>query len=106
MQRVLKGKEKISKVRRSRQLPLTDGGSLISPFSQIFLPMDESVVPDMIDLIEKTFKKVPFKITRALPYIIEIVAEGVDKSAALAFFCAKFNIDPKNVISFGDGENE
>ncbi|BGP07949.1 hypothetical protein JCM10049v2_003794 [Rhodotorula toruloides] len=85
MQRVLKGKEKISK---------------------IFLPMDESVVPDMIDLIEKTFHKVPFKITRALPYIIEIVAEGVDKSAALAFFCAKFNIDPKNVISFGDGEND
>ncbi|BGP16055.1 hypothetical protein JCM10213_006809 [Rhodosporidiobolus nylandii] len=85
MQRVLKKKEVISK---------------------IFLPMDEEVVPQFIELIEKEFANVPFKITRALPYIIEIVAEGVDKSAALAFFCAKFNVKPENVISFGDGEND
>jgi len=85
MQRVLKGKERIYKV---------------------FLPMDEEVVPQFIELIEKTFPNVPFKITRALPYIIEIVAEGVDKSAALAFFSAKFNIRPENIITFGDGEND
>lgn len=68
--------------------------------------MDEEVVPSFIDLLEKEFSNVPFKITRALPYIIEIVAEGVDKSAALAFFCAKFNVKPENVLTFGDGENE
>ncbi|GAA6027354.1 hypothetical protein JCM8097_002621 [Rhodosporidiobolus ruineniae] len=85
MQRVLKGKERIYKV---------------------FLPMDEEVVPEYIELIEKTFPNVAFKITRALPYIIEIVAEGVDKSAALAFFCAKFGVHPDNVITFGDGEND
>ncbi|GAA5984362.1 hypothetical protein JCM11641_006195 [Rhodosporidiobolus odoratus] len=85
MQKVLKKKEVISK---------------------IFLPMDEEVVPQYIELLEKEFPNVPFKITRALPYIIEIVAEGVDKSAALAFFCAKFDIRPENVITFGDGEND
>ncbi|GAA5880425.1 hypothetical protein JCM1840_007692 [Sporobolomyces johnsonii] len=85
MKRVLKGQEKIGKM---------------------FLPMDEEVVPEYIELIEKSFPDVAFKITRALPYIIEIVAEGVDKSAALAFFCAKFNIKPENVITFGDGEND
>ncbi|GAA5857546.1 hypothetical protein JCM8547_009332 [Rhodosporidiobolus lusitaniae] len=85
MQRVLKKKEVISK---------------------IFLPMDEEVVPEYIQLLEKKFANVPFKITRALPYIIEIVAEGVDKSAALAFFCAKYDIKPENVLTFGDGEND
>ncbi|GAA6002474.1 hypothetical protein JCM10207_001140 [Rhodosporidiobolus poonsookiae] len=85
MQRVLKKKEVISK---------------------IFLPMDEEVVPQFIELLEKEFANVPFKITRALPYIIEIVAEGVDKSAALAFFCAKFDVRPENVLTFGDGEND
>ncbi|GAA5835667.1 hypothetical protein JCM11251_002989 [Rhodosporidiobolus azoricus] len=85
MQRVLKKKEVISK---------------------IFLPMDEDVVPQYIELLEKTFPNVPFRITRALPYIIEIVAEGVDKSAALAFFCAKYDIRPENVLTFGDGEND
>ncbi|GAA5987998.1 hypothetical protein JCM5350_007856 [Sporobolomyces pararoseus] len=85
MQKVLKGQAKIGKM---------------------FLPMDENVVPEYIELIEKSFPGVAFKITRALPYIIEIVAEGVDKSAALAFFCAKFNIKPQNVITFGDGEND
>ncbi|POY74876.1 hypothetical protein BMF94_2149 [Rhodotorula taiwanensis] len=85
MQRVLKGKERIYK---------------------IFLPMDEEVVPQFLELIEKSFPDVAFKTTRALPYIIEIVAEGVDKSAALAYFCAKFNVKAENVITFGDGEND
>ncbi|GAA5981640.1 hypothetical protein JCM10908_004548 [Rhodotorula pacifica] len=85
MQRVLKGKERINK---------------------IFLPMDEEVVPQFLDLLDKEFPNVPFKTTRALPYIIEIVAEGVDKSAALAYFCAKFNVKAQNVITFGDGEND
>lgn len=74
--------------------------------TQIFLPMDEEVVPEFLELIEKSFPNVPFKTTRALPYIIEIVAEGVDKSAALAYFCAKFNVKAENVLTFGDGEND
>jgi hydroxymethylpyrimidine pyrophosphatase-like HAD family hydrolase len=105
MQRVLKKKEVISKVCPALSSPASV--LVLTFFSlQIFLPMDEEVVPSFIDLIEKEFANVPFKITRALPYIIEIVAEGVDKSAALAFFCAKFDIRPENVLTFGDGENE
>lgn len=68
--------------------------------------MDEEVVPQFIELIEKSFPKASFKITRALPYIIEVVAEGVDKSAALAFFSAKYGIKPENIATFGDGEND
>lgn len=68
--------------------------------------MDEEVVPEFLDLLRTTFPNTPFKTTRALPYIIEIVAEGVDKSVALSYFCGKFGIKPENVITFGDGEND
>ncbi|KAM0787679.1 hypothetical protein ACM66B_003742 [Microbotryomycetes sp. NB124-2] len=73
---------------------------------KIFLPMDEEVVPEFLDLLHTTFPNVPFKTTRALPYIIEIVADSVDKSAALAYFCQKYGIKPENVATFGDGEND
>ena len=91
---------------------------------KIFLPMDEELVPgqlisirdfdsllillilDFLLLLRAEFPNTPFKTTRALPYIIEIVAETVDKSAALAFFCDKYNVKPENVMTFGDGEND
>lgn len=73
---------------------------------KIFLPMDEEVVPEFLELLHKTFPNVPFKTTRALPYIIEIVADGVDKSVALHYFCGKYGIQPHEVMTFGDGEND
>jgi hydroxymethylpyrimidine pyrophosphatase-like HAD family hydrolase len=87
--------------------------------------MDEEVVPEFLDLLRSEFPNTPFKTTRALPYIIEIgtsfstsnpepaanisrftVAENVDKSGALAYFCDKYNVKPENVMTFGDGEND
>lgn len=62
--------------------------------------MDEEVVPEFLELLRTSFPDTPFKTTRALPYIIEIVAEGVDKSGALAYFCGKYDIKPENVITF------
>ncbi|KAL8290566.1 hypothetical protein RQP46_002824 [Phenoliferia psychrophenolica] len=85
LDKVVKGEEKIGK---------------------IFLPMDEEDVPKFLDLLRSTFPTTPFKTTRALPYIIEIVAENVDKSVALAYFCNKFSVKPENVLTFGDGEND
>lgn len=85
IQRVLEGKEQIGK---------------------IFLPMDEEVVPEFLELLTKEFPNDKFKTTRALPYIIEIVNEEVDKSAAMAYFCNKFDVKPENVMTFGDGEND
>lgn len=73
---------------------------------KIFLPMDEELVPHFLDLLHSSFPNVPFKTTRALPYIIEIVAEGVDKSVALQYFCKKYGISPSNVATFGDGDND
>ncbi|KAM0755648.1 HAD-like protein [Meredithblackwellia eburnea MCA 4105] len=73
---------------------------------KIFLPMDEEDVPTFLDLLKTSFPDTPFKTTRALPYIIEIVADGVDKSGALEYFCSKFDIKPENVLTFGDGEND
>jgi Cof subfamily protein (haloacid dehalogenase superfamily) len=73
---------------------------------KIFLPMDEELVPKFLNLLRAEFPNTPFKTTQALPYIIEIVAETVDKSSAMAYFCEKFNVKPENCISFGDGEND
>jgi hypothetical protein len=62
--------------------------------------MDEELVPEFLDLLHATFPTTPFKTTRALPYIIEIVAEGVDKSVALSYFCGKFGVKAENVMTF------
>ncbi|KAI5479139.1 hypothetical protein MNV49_003999 [Pseudohyphozyma bogoriensis] len=82
---------------------VSDGSEKIG---KIFLPMDEELVPEYLDLLRAEFPNTPFKTTRALPYIIEIVAEHVDKSVALDYFCEKYRIKPENVITFGDGEND
>ncbi|ASZ09280.1 Cof-type HAD-IIB family hydrolase [Mesoplasma chauliocola] len=37
---------------------------------------------------------------------IELNPKGIDKSYGLQFVCEKMNIDPKDVIYFGDGEND
>lgn len=83
---------------------LTRANHIVLP--QIFLPMDEELVPQFLDLLRTEFPNTPFKTTRALPYIIEIVAENVDKSGALAYFCDKYNVKAENVMTFGDGEND
>lgn len=110
MQKVLAGEEQIGKVSLIGNSPrfflFQVHPADVCPGPQIFLPMDEEVVPEFLELLRSTFPDTPFKTTRALPYIIEIVAEGVDKSVALSYFCGKFNIKPENVITFGDGEND
>lgn len=55
---------------------------------------------------EPRFPAGSFKLTRALPYIIELCPPGVDKSVALAHFSGVYGIPPENIITFGDGEND
>lgn len=68
--------------------------------------MDEECVPEFLDLLRTTFPHKAFKVTMALPYVIEIVAENVGKHMALQYFCKLYNIAPENVLTMGDGEND
>ncbi|EOR01113.1 hypothetical protein E3P92_03588 [Wallemia ichthyophaga] len=75
---------------------------------KIFCPMEETVIEDFMTLLlhEPRFPRDSFKLTRALPYIIELCPPGVDKAVALAHFCKVYGIAPENTITFGDGEND
>ena len=44
--------------------------------------------------------------TFSLPVTLEVMAGGVSKGAALGRLCARRNLDPSEVIAFGDGLND
>ncbi|KZV91539.1 hypothetical protein EXIGLDRAFT_648125 [Exidia glandulosa HHB12029] len=48
----------------------------------------------------------PFHITRAIPWIIELVPPGVDKARAVRELCATRGLDMSKVLAFGDGDND
>lgn len=47
-----------------------------------------------------------FEIVRTCPRIIEITAKGITKGKRLAYFMQEHNIQPDEIIVFGDGEND
>jgi hydroxymethylpyrimidine pyrophosphatase-like HAD family hydrolase len=48
----------------------------------------------------------PFKVTRAIPWIFEAIGYNVHKGEALARICNDLHVTPKQVLAFGDGEND
>ncbi|MBK1722476.1 Cof-type HAD-IIB family hydrolase [Thiocystis violacea] len=44
--------------------------------------------------------------TYALPVVLEVMARGVSKGAALARIAARLGIQPEEIIAFGDGRND
>lgn len=48
----------------------------------------------------------PFHITRAIPWIIELVPPGVNKERAVRELCAQRGLDLSKVLAFGDGDND
>jgi len=73
--------------------------------SKIFLPMDEECVEGWMKSLAHAYPG-GYKMTRALPYVIELIPPAIDKSVAMDYFCRKFDISPSNVLAFGDGEND
>ncbi|KIJ56593.1 hypothetical protein M422DRAFT_22747 [Sphaerobolus stellatus SS14] len=47
-----------------------------------------------------------FKVTRAIPWILEAIPPDVSKGRGLSQLCKSLNISPKQVLAFGDGEND
>ncbi|TIB73654.1 HAD-like protein [Wallemia mellicola] len=75
--------------------------------TKMFLPMEVSVVPGQMDHLNSIFKNgEDYRMTRALKDIIELIPAGIDKSVALAHFAKVYNVDPINIMTFGDGEND
>ena len=69
--------------------------------------MEVAVVPEHMEKMNARFKNgEDYRMTRALPDIIELIPATIDKSVALAYFAQKYNVDPVNIITFGDGEND
>lgn len=45
-------------------------------------------------------------LTISKPYFLEIMAKGIEKSAALTHICSKLDIKKENMIAFGDSYND
>lgn len=48
----------------------------------------------------------PFKVTRAIPWIFEAIPPTVHKGYALLRICKMLGVTPDQVLAFGDGEND
>lgn len=48
----------------------------------------------------------PFKITRAIPWILETIPPDVHKGRGILKLCDALGISPSQVLAFGDGEND
>lgn len=75
--------------------------------TKMFLPMEVALVNEHMEKMNAHFKNgEDYRMTRALPDIIELIPATIDKSVALAYFASKYNVKPENIITFGDGEND
>lgn len=45
-------------------------------------------------------------LTRAIPFILELHDPHINKGTSLTHICNDLGIEPKNAITFGDGEND
>lgn len=69
--------------------------------------MEVALVAEHMEKMNSKFKNgEDYRMTRALPDIIELIPATIDKSVALAFFSQKYNVKPENILTFGDGEND
>ncbi|EJD43524.1 phosphatase YidA, partial [Auricularia subglabra TFB-10046 SS5] len=48
----------------------------------------------------------PFHMTRAIPWIIELVPTHINKARAVGELCEELGIDMRHVLAFGDGDND
>ncbi|TIA93593.1 hypothetical protein E3P99_00019 [Wallemia hederae] len=75
--------------------------------TKMFLPMEVSTVPAEMDYLNSVFTNgEDYRMTRALKDIIELIPAKIDKSVALEHFSKMYNVDPVNIMTFGDGEND
>jgi Cof subfamily protein (haloacid dehalogenase superfamily) len=45
-------------------------------------------------------------IAKSLPFFLEVAQPGVSKGSALRWVCRRLDIDPADVVAFGDGAND
>lgn len=106
MDRVRAGQVVVTKMCQSFLLPsLVYGNS--TDFTFLVLPMEVALVEEHMEKMNSRFKNgEDYRMTRALPDIIELIPATIDKSVALAYFSQKYNVEPVNILTFGDGEND
>ncbi|KAG0144610.1 hypothetical protein CROQUDRAFT_659812 [Cronartium quercuum f. sp. fusiforme G11] len=72
------------------------------------IPVEESAMAH----VQSQFRSLLFEahlelsLITALPFVLELVPSGINKSVALDKFCDQFGCKPENVVAFGDGMND
>eukprot|EP01117_Protostelium_nocturnum_P007000 TRINITY_DN2507_c0_g1_i1.p1 TRINITY_DN2507_c0_g1~~TRINITY_DN2507_c0_g1_i1.p1 ORF type:complete len:310 (+),score=89.20 TRINITY_DN2507_c0_g1_i1:952-1881(+) len=85
----------------------------VAVHKMIFMTETDEAVPIVREELREYFaslegnkEPVEYDAVQAVPQMLEIVPNGSSKATALEFLCKEYQIDPKNVLTFGDGEND
>lgn len=72
------------------------------------IPAEPSVMVELQDQFREILinSHPQLTMTTALPFVLEIVQIGINKSIALNAFCDQFDCQPHQVLAFGDGMND
>jgi Cof subfamily protein (haloacid dehalogenase superfamily) len=65
--------------------------------------------PDLLDALQIELRQIfgpRLFIAKSLPFFLEVAQPDVSKGSALRWVCRRIEIDPVNVVAFGDGAND
>jgi Cof subfamily protein (haloacid dehalogenase superfamily) len=74
------------------------------PIEKVMFVGLPSKISAFIGSMQKAFPQLA--IYQSEPYFLEIMNQGINKRAALSFLLNHLNIEPKQLMSFGDGLND
>lgn len=76
----------------------------LKPAPKVVIVVDPSETSWIIGDIRRMHPSL--SVTQSSPYVVEIMAHGVDKSLGLRTVCEHLGIDREEVIAFGDNKND
>jgi hypothetical protein len=78
-----------------------NGGNLAPPRPELCADTLASITA-----LHDAFDAPPWKCTRAISFILELVPPGVNKAVAVTALCRSLGIPLSRVLAFGDGDND
>ena len=79
--------------------------NIISKILKIGISNEYDILKDLENKLKEKFKD-EYTVSLSLPFFLEVMAKNSDKGFALKKICKLNNIDLKETIAIGDGEND
>lgn len=87
-------------------MPEEVNGALVTLTSATVLTTIRSDTLAALTTLHSRFPSSPWKCTRAISFILELVPPSINKAVALTKLCASLDIPLSRVMAFGDGDND